>query len=100
MTKQDLEDWAFARVELGISAAEWLDLTPLEWTALNEAWKQKQKREMQQAAAMKAHLANLLSSREDGRPWTVGDFMPQPAPEISGPDEADRIMKGFRRAFD
>ena len=49
---------------------------------------------------MKAHLANLLSSREDGRPWTVGDFMPQPAPEISGPDEADRIMKGFRRAFD
>jgi hypothetical protein len=97
MTNQSLNERAFARVELGITAAEWMDLTPVEWDAIYSAWKNKREREMRRDASMKEHLANLLSTRKDGRPWMVEDFLPAPP---ANPPDPDKIMRGFERAFD
>lgn len=97
MTKAQLAEWAWARVELNATTAETNDWTPAEWDALLEAWKQKQERRAWEMAGLKATLANLLSTRKDGRGWVAADFMPeQPKP----PPDPDKIMEGFRRAFD
>jgi hypothetical protein len=40
-----LDAWAFAVVELNLTTDQFLDIAPVAWTALVEAWKTKMKRQ-------------------------------------------------------
>lgn len=92
--KNEVGEWAWARVELGLTAAEYLDLTPREFDALVGAWRRKETRKLTQAADLKAFLANIYCKKEDGTPFTAADFLPQE------PMTSDDVMVRFRAAFD
>ena len=96
-TKRQLEEWAWARVELGLTTAEYLDLTDAEFAALVKAWNAKQARRVREAANLYAFLTSLLYPKARS---TAADYLPKPKKSYRNEKErAAAIMAQFRSAF-
>ena len=96
-TKRQLEEWAWARIELGLTTAEYLDLTDAEFAALVGAWNAKQARRMREAASLYAFLTNLLYPKARS---TAADYLPRPKKSYRNEKErVAAIMAQFRSAF-
>jgi hypothetical protein len=95
--KRQLEEWAWARIELGLTTEEYLDLTSLEFAALVEAWNAKQSNRVRETASLYAFLTNLLYPKARS---TAADYLPKPKKSYRNEKErAAAIMAQFRAAF-
>lgn len=66
----------FALVELGLSKAEFLKLTPAEWDSILHAWGRSQERHDRRTARVCMVLANSWRGTDD-KLLTEDDFLPK-----------------------
>jgi len=73
--------WATARVDLGLTDAEFWRMTPREFDWLCgrfiERTEQGFDADLTLMAVQTAHLANMLAPRKDKRAWMTSDFLPE-----------------------
>ena len=77
--------WSFATYNLRLSEVSFLDLTPREFNALIERYREEQDWLNYRAALMSSVMASGLTGKE----FKPEDFMPQKAeqPEVQTPDQ-------------
>lgn len=70
--------WSVGVYDLGLTTEEWGRLTPREFRALCERWKQDQKRQDGRVALIAALIANAnRDPKRRSKPYQVDDFMPK-----------------------
>src|ERR1035441_4743655 len=78
--------WGIARFDLGISRREFRRLTPRQFSALHDRWREKERREDLRAGVQCAVSANFSMGKDpDRRALEPSDFFPSLAelePEI------------------
>lgn len=87
-----MEAWAIARIDLGLTDDEWLDMTPRQVHALRRRQEQKMQREELLVGIIASTSANYSFCRPDP-PLEPGAFMLHklPEPAMTG----DEIMRAF-----
>lgn len=69
--------WAMGRSDLGLSAAEFWALTPLQFHYLVERWQERSERDLFRSALICAVVAECHRDRKKRKkPFTPADFMP------------------------
>lgn len=79
---EELELWAFARYDLGLSDEEFWDLSVEQFNALIERHITEQENRDLRAAQICCVLANIhRDTRKKPRPFEIKDFLPQRRPK-------------------
>lgn len=87
---------AWARVELGMSPAEFYDLSPADFMLLVEAWSQRERRLDIRVAQLRLTCAAAMGATgPGGDALTLEDFLP-PEP---GADSDDNLLEQFNQGL-
>lgn len=93
-----MERWAFARISLKLTDAEFFSYTPEETNQLTKTWSEE--RQWEYAVAMAAASSARWGNEERPIPFLPKDFMP-PTPEETKKREADlaKLEKAQQKFF-
>jgi hypothetical protein len=91
-----LDLWAFARVRIGLSKAEFFSLTPRAFFKMHEVWLESQRDTHRMIALLRVDLINHSFYRPT-RPLELADLMPAARPGAAGSaPRRRRLTKKFR----
>ncbi len=95
--------WPWARVNLGLTKAEFGALTPAEWDAMLEVWMERERARVERENRLVARLClavNLTIPRSPGSQVpTEDDFMPKVVnPDDEGGPDDESLKQAFLMA--